>query len=227
MPPLNLSHYFSTGVEAFTAGRHCPLPRPVLQPHQVHGCRVAVVTRQDTPASELEGIDALVCPRPDICIGVRTADCVPVLLYDPLARVTAAVHSGWRGTVQRISLHTVETMCAIGAHPANIQAVIGPSISAASFQVGPEVAQAFQQAQFPMQHILTDQGPRGNNMQGGLHIDLWQACRITLLQAGLADYNIHVSGQCTYQQYQRFYSARREGNHHNARNINAIVMLES
>ena len=220
---LSLSHYFSPGVEAFTAGRDCPLPRAVVQAHQVHQSRVAVVTRQDTPRDELEGIDALVTRTEGCCIGVRTADCVPVLLYDPVARVVAAVHSGWRGTVQRISLEAVGVMCQLGAHACDVEAVIGPSISRQSFQVGEEVADAFARAAFPMDQILSDDGPRGDGMRGGLHIDLWEACRLTLLQAGLLPQHIHVSGLCTYLNSDRFYSARREGNRHDARNINAII----
>ena len=225
MNRLELTSFFSPGVEAFTAGRDCPLPYPVVQAHQVHRNRVAIVSRLDTPRSELEGIDALVTNVRGCCIGVRTADCVPVLLYDPVASVVAAVHSGWRGTVMRIAAEAVGVMCqSFGAHAEDMEAVIGPSISRESFQVGPEVADAFSDAGFPMQQILTDEGEArpGEKMSGGLHIDLWEACRWTLLQTGLRPQRISVTGHCTYRKHHLFYSARYEGNRHEARNINAI-----
>ena len=91
------------GVEAFYTEREAVLPYPVIQGHQVHGSRVAIVDRPGMTREELEGYDAFVTNLPGVAIGVRTADCVPVLLYDPVERVVAAVHAGWKGTVLHIS----------------------------------------------------------------------------------------------------------------------------
>ena len=74
------------GVEAFYTQREAALPYPVIQGHQVHGSRVAIVERPGMTREELEGYDAFVTNRPGVAIGVRTADCVPVLLYDPVER---------------------------------------------------------------------------------------------------------------------------------------------
>ena len=204
------------GVEAFSTERYAQLPYYVVQPHQVHGCVIREVTDPLTTREQLEGVDALVTRTPGAAISVRTADCIPVLLYDPVNRAVAAVHAGWRGTVQRISVKTIEEMGRLyGTRAQDLRAVIGPGIGPDSFQVGQEVAGEFAAAGFPMQQILKDCGPKcptpDDPMHGGLHIDLWQANRWLLEQAGVRPDNIEVTGICTYRNNDRFYSARREG----------------
>lgn len=200
------------GVEAFYTGREAVLPYPVIQGHQVHGSRVAVVDRPGMTREELEGYDAFVTNRPGVAIGVRTADCVPVLLYDPVERVVAAVHAGWKGTVLQISKGVLEAMgqefC---SRPENLLAVIGPSIGPDSFQVGEEVAEKFKEAGFPMDEIWSFRGPGdGSPMSGGHHIDLWKANRWLLEQLGIPPESIEVLGIDTYTT-ESLFSARREG----------------
>ena len=201
------------GVEAFSTERDAELPYYVVQPHQVHGCEIREVLRPDTTRDELEGVDALVTNVPGVAISVRTADCIPVLLYDPVHKAIAAVHDGWRGTVQRLSQKVIAFMHdRYGTCAADVLAVIGPGIGPDSFQVGQEVADAFAAAGFPMAEILRDCGPKAptlaNPMAGGLHIDLWRANEWLLEQAGVRF--VQVAGICTYQD-PRFFSARREG----------------
>ena len=203
-------------VEAFSTERDAELPYYVVQPHQVHGVEIREVTDPMTTREQLEGVDALITNVPGVAISVRTADCIPVLLYDPVHRAVAAVHAGWRGTVQRISQKVVSEMQRrYGTDAADLLAVIGPGIGPESFQVGQEVADAFSEAGFPMEQILKDCGPKAptadNPMAGGLHIDLWRANQWLLEQAGVKSQNIQVAGICTYQNNDRFYSARREG----------------
>ena len=200
------------GVEAFYTGREAVLPYPVIQGHQVHGSRVAIVERPGMTREELEGYDAFVTNRPGVAIGVRTADCVPVLLYDPVERVVAAVHAGWKGTVLQISKGVLEAMgqefC---SRPENLLAVIGPSIGPDSFQVGEEVAEKFKEAGFPMDEIWSFRGPGdGSPMSGGHHIDLWKANRWLLEQLGIPPESIEVLGIDTYTT-ESLFSARREG----------------
>lgn len=201
------------GVEAFSTERDAVLPYYVVQPHQVHGCQIREVVDPLTPRSALEGVDALVTNVPGVAISVRTADCIPVLLYDPVHKAIAAVHAGWRGTVQHISLKVIDRMRELyGTQASNLLAVIGPGIGPDSFQVGQEVADAFAAAGFPMAEILSDRGPKAptasDPMAGGLHIDLWRANEWLLEQAGVRF--VQVAGICTYQD-PRFFSARREG----------------
>lgn len=216
IPPKNgcrlLEYGIAEDVQAFSPLRDAVLPYPVLQAHQVHGDRIETVRSYGTTREDLQGVDGLITDLPGLAIAARTADCIPVLMYDPVRKVIAAIHSGWKGTVRRIPAKAVRIMQeSYGSNPTDLLAVIGPGIGPESFQVGPEVAQAFSQAGFPMELILSDRGPRiPGTMQGGLHIDLWQANVWTLLQSGLAKDNILVCGIDTYT-CPDFFSARREG----------------
>ena len=215
------------GVEAFSTERDAVLPYYVVQPHQVHGCEIREVLRADTTRDELEGVDALVTNVPGVAISVRTADCIPVLMYDPVHKAVAAVHDGWRGTVQRLSQKVIAFMHdRYGTCAADVLAVIGPGIGPDSFQVGQEVVDEFAAAGFPMAEILRDCGPKAptlaNPMAGGLHIDLWRANEWLLEQAGVRF--VQVAGICTYKNNDRFFSARREGTKC-GRIINCIKLL--
>lgn len=220
-----LKYSISEEVEAFSTLREASLPFPVVQAHQTHGDKVAIVPSFVT-REQLEGVDALVTSTQGLAIGVRTADCIPVLLYDPVRKVVSAVHSGWKGTVARISLRAIETMVKhFGTNPNDLLAVIGPGIGPDSFQIGADVAEAFRVAGFPIHEILTHNGDKiPGTMIGGLHIDLWKANKLILEQAGVRRSNIFVSEIDTYE-HQEFFSARREGVTC-GRIINAIMLKE-
>lgn len=215
--PSSMPHllFYSLGpsVTAFSTERDAELPFPVVQAHQVHGDVIREVTSPSTTREDLEGVDALLTNIPGLAIGARTADCIPVLLYDEPHHAVAAVHAGWRGTVLAITAKAIRRMTALyGTYPASLKAIIGPGIGPDSFQVGEEVVDAFREAGFPMDTIHTYRGPRiEGTMEGGHHLDLWEANRWLLLQSGLLPANIHVAAICTYAHNARFYSARREG----------------
>ena len=174
----------------------------LVMPHQVHDC---VVRRIDGPQQGvIEGVDAVMTDVPQLCIGVSTADCIPVLLYDSTHRAVSAVHAGWRGTVLRIVQKAVEAMHdTYGTAPADLQAVIGPGISLDSFEVGDEVYDQFLSAGFDMQPI--------SRRDAKWHIDLPMCNRLQLMEAGIPSNNIQMTNICTYQQYDRYFSARRLG----------------
>ncbi len=223
----NLLHYpFAPGIEAFTTRRDSVLPYPVIQGHQVHGTEVAIISRPGITREELEGYDAFITDLPGVAIGVRTADCVPILLYDPRNRVIAAIHSGWKGTVQKVAAKTIGILeTRFKTAPEDLLAVIGPSIGPESFQVGEEVVTCFKDAGFPLPLVWSFHGTGdGSPMSGGHHIDLWQANRWILQECGLRDENIRNPEIDTYTD-PSFYSARREGIAC-GRNINAIKIWE-
>lgn len=174
----------------------------LVMPHQVHDC---VVRRIDGPQQGvIEGVDAVMTDVPQLCIGVSTADCIPVLLYDSTHRAVSAVHAGWRGTVLRIVQKAVEAMHdTYGTAPADLQAVIGPGISLDSFEVGDEVYDQFLSAGFDMQPI--------SRREAKWHIDLPMCNRLQLMEAGVPADHIQMTNICTYQQYDRYFSARRLG----------------
>ncbi len=218
-----LRYSLGKGAEAFTTRRDSALPYPVIQGHQVHGDRIAVIDRPELTREDLEGYDAFICKLPGIAIGVRTADCVPILLYDPVQRVVAAIHSGWKGTVLKIAQKTIGLMkCDFGCLPENLRAVIGPAIGPNSFQVGPEVVDKFRNTGFPMTQIWSFRGESdGSPMSGGHHIDLYTANRWILEESGVRD--IQVFDIDTFTDTS-FFSARREGTAC-GRNINAIRLI--
>lgn len=200
-------------------------PYYVVTGHQVHGFKVARVDRADMTREELEGYDALITNVPGCAIGVRTADCIPVLLYDPVKRAVAAVHSGWKGTVQKISQKTIIRMIRdYGTRPENLHAVIGPGISKPFFQVGNEVVQFFKEALFPLEEIWSFDGvSQEGSLQGGHHIDLVKANKWLLTEFGIPESHIQCSGICSYSD-RRFYSARRDG-FECGRTINSIKLI--
>ncbi len=212
MASAPLYYNLGDGCEAFSTLRDTILPFHVITAHQVHGSRVAIVHKPDFTREDLEGIDALVTNLPGGAIGGRTADCVPVLLYDPEQRVVAAVHSGWKGTIQRIvekALFTLERQ--FGSKASNLRAVIGPAIGAQSFQIGEEVVQHFKDQGFPLEAIwFFNEGEGESPMHYGHHIDLKKANRRIMEQSCVKHENIQTIGIDTYTD-ERFFSARREG----------------
>ncbi|MBO4851073.1 MAG: peptidoglycan editing factor PgeF [Prevotella sp.] len=193
-------------------------------PHQVHGTVVRKVDEgwpslsASRRAEWLEGVDAVMTDVAGLCIGVSTADCIPVLLYDAAHHACAAIHAGWRGTAARITEKTVEAMATtFGSDAAQLKAVIGPGISLENFEVGDEVYEVFQREGFDMERIAC--------RHAKWHVDLWEANRLSLMKMGVSADAIHVSGICTYAHADRFFSARRLGIN-SGRILTAIMINE-
>ena len=130
--------------------------------------------------------DALITREPGVLVGVKTADCVPILLVDTLNRAIAAIHAGWRGTAEHISAKTVQEMCVLAdARPENLLAAIGPSIGVCCYEVGPEVARRFE-----------TWIPEMGKANGPVHLDLRRINEIQLRAAGVQ--NIWKSSECTF-----------------------------
>ncbi len=197
-------------------------PDHILLPHQVHGVEVRQIGGDyfSLPVEErkqlLEGVDAVMTDQKGICVGVSTADCIPILLYDEAHHAAAAIHAGWRGTVKRIVQKTIEEMrTAYHTKTSELKAIIGPGISRVAFEVGNEVYDAFLQAGFDMEPI-TELCPAMTAATDGQpqmkwHIDLPLCNMLQLLQAGLSAGNILQTGICTYSHCDDYFSARRLG----------------
>lgn len=194
----------------------------IVMPHQVHGIEVRRVDGEFFSKPEtvrkmiLEGVDALITDLRGVCIGVSTADCIPVLLYDEAHHAMAAIHAGWRGTVQRIVQKTIEMMCtSFHTRPSELKAVIGPGISKEAFEVGDEVYEEFVQGGFDMPAIadLRPNMKKEGNVDQPMkwHIDLPLCNSLLLQESGIPAVHIHQSGICTYQYSDEFFSARRLG----------------
>ena len=169
---------------------------------QTHSTDIVVVTNENSGCgvsrlSETFEADGLVTNLSNTPIGVFYADCVPILLADKSTGVIAAVHSGWRGTVGRISENAIKVMREkFGASPSNIFAVIGPSIGPCCFETGAEVATEFDET-------LCQKLPDGK-----FKVDLWEANRRILLGCGILPENIDVFGLCTVCRNDILYSYR-------------------
>ena len=206
-----------SGVEAFGLRLE-----DLALPRQVHSDNVLWMQAAGRP----EATDAVITDRPGLCVCVKTADCIPVLLYDSKQRIVAAVHAGWRGTVARIVQKTIEKMRPIS--PEDLHAIIGPGISLEWFEVGNEVYEAFRAAGFPMERIA--KRPSKSPLKGDFlpsplgeekaFIDLWEANRWLLEEMGVGD--IYIEGTCT-RACEKFYSARRE-TINTGRNYNGIFI---
>jgi polyphenol oxidase len=178
--------------------------------HQIHGSSVAVIHR---PAQAVTPADALCTNMADVPLVLRGADCPLVLIYDPDAPAVGLAHAGWRGTVQKIVIHLVETMTRqFRCIPARMLAGIGPGICRRCYQVGSEVAQAVRQNLSDPEKFLSPGDDRlAPALQNKWYLDLFEANRRQLLQAGLAEQNIEISPLCTYEEQEKFYSYRRQG----------------
>jgi purine-nucleoside/S-methyl-5'-thioadenosine phosphorylase / adenosine deaminase len=172
---------------------------------QVHGAGVRVVTADDRGAGALAvdpqvpEADALVTADPSVVLAILAADCVPVVLYDSVAHVLGCVHSGWRGTVARVSAAALAAMRTLGASPENVIAGLGPAIS--PYQVGADVVDAVQRGLgAAAADVIRPDGT------GKWLLDLWAANRTVLREAGVADGNVHVTPYVTGDG--RFFSDR-------------------
>jgi hypothetical protein len=204
----------------------------VIALRQVHSDIVHVVNAADSaPSAEAPKGDALITNEPGQLLVVQTADCVPILLADKKRHAIAAIHSGWRGTLQRIAEKALGRMqMEFGTRPQDVVAALGPGIGQCCFEVGPEVAAEFA-AKFPQAREWF-KGPfdslaRGDNDPNWLpwltmrppghqlpepraHLDLIAANRAILSAAGVPPRNIFSSGFCTACRTDLFFSYRHE-----------------
>lgn len=196
--------------EALASALDVPEER-IFMPHQTHGVSGVVVDEKFLSSqvwaqqAALESRDYIATRQRGVCIGVSTADCVPVLIYCAKTGAALCIHAGWRGTLSGITRIAVGEMQARGMLASeSCSAVIGPSISVDAFEVGDEVCDAFRDAGFPMQVI-------SRKLDGRWHIDLWKANAMQLASAGIKEDNISTYGVCTYSHSADFFSARRLG----------------
>lgn len=163
---------------------------------------------KDEQTTKLQNIDALITNIPNQCIGVSTADCVPLLIYDQSHQAVAAIHAGWRGTIKRIAQKSfVKMKETYQTKASDCMVVIGPSISVDAFEVGEEVVEAFTNEHFSADIVCRSV----HNPNAKPHIDLWAANVCTLEECGFDLSQIRIAGICTYQHCDTFFSARRLG----------------
>lgn len=187
--------------------------------HQVHGSKVALVVGSgETPGAAggavasvvaagagLPEADALITQTRGVALTLRYADCVPVLLYDPVHEAVGLAHAGWRGTAEAVAAATVRAMeQAFGSRPGELLAGIGPSIGPCCYEVSRGLVDIFR-PRFTWWHEVVD------DRRGRLCLDLWQANARQLLDAGVRDENLESAGLCTACHTKDWFSHRAEG----------------
>lgn len=185
----------------------------LIIPYQTHSVNALVIDKEflqqnaEKRNEQLQNIDALITQEKSVCLCVSTADCTPILLYDKKQQVIAAIHAGWRGSVNYIVRKTLEQMNRLyNTQGEDIFAAIGPCIGFDAFEVGDEVYDAFKQNDFPMEYI-SGWKPETHKW----HINLQMANSVQLIDFGVPTEQIDICDICTFTHYEKFFSARRLG----------------
>jgi len=183
----------------------------LIFPRQTHQDQIRCITAtslaQEANALEsyLQCTDALITQEKGCCISVISADCVPVLFFDPVQQAIGAAHGGWRGTVQKIAQKTALMMqTTFGTKPEDLRVGIGPSIGPKVYEVGTEVIEAVEKAFGTKKGLIHQETKAGKGI-----FDLWEANRRQLLDIGVKEANIECAEICTYTHHELFFSARR------------------
>ena len=177
-------------------------PAALYQVTQVHGARVVHAGGERDLLRPEEG-DALVATTPSVAVGVRVADCVPVLVGDRASGAVAAIHAGWRGIVSGVLRAALAAMPATGGGGSRV-AAIGPCIGPCCFEVGADVGAQIAGA-------CADEGVVARHAGEKAYVDLRRAVRAELCAAGMADADVHDVPGCTRCDATRFFSYRRDG----------------
>ena len=210
-------------------GRERSLP-PLITLRQIHSGLVRILKKKDSiPKSALRG-DGIITSHTDVLLAIQVADCVPVLVADAKRRAVGAFHAGWRGTVKRIVERGVGSMRAVfGCEPKNLYAAIGPCIHACCYGVGDEVIDEFTsqvsyskelfsevydrdpiKEKYPLL-FLTARAPGHSNIGPQIHLDLVEANRRQLMDAGIPADHIWAAEECTSCRTDLLFSHRAEG----------------
>ena len=187
-------------------------PEDFVLSKQSHETKVLKVGTKDrgkgiTKDRDYEGIDALITDEKGLILSCFSADCVPILFYDPIHKAVGACHSGWRGTKGKILLNVVEEMRKhFSSNPAEILIAIGPSISKEQYIVSEDLGLSFledypdlgEDSSSPIQRISKDK----------FQLDLWDLNRRIALDSGIREEHISISGYCTMENPELFFSHR-------------------
>lgn len=173
-------------------------PSALVSVYQVHSNDVIEV--REPWSGDLPKVDAMVSNTPDIALGILTADCAPVLFSDPVAGVVGAAHAGWKGALTGVTDRTIEAMEKLGATRENITASVGPCISQAAYEVGPEFFENFAGEDHAYTRFFTN--GEGDRM-------LFDLPSFVLARVRTAEIDASWIGRCTYSEPKHFYSYRR------------------
>lgn len=194
-PGMNAPHRFTTRTGKPSGN--------VISANQIHSDIILYVAGDGSYTA-----DGLMTDKPGLAVGIRTADCVPILMYDKKSNMVSAVHAGWRGTAAGIALRACEKMFSFGASAESIRIAIGPSVCFDCYEVKEDFRDAVSRglgSQLCGRYVYTCEKDKK------LHADVAGINAELLRQAGIPDEHIAESGLCTYCMTGFFYSYRRDG----------------
>lgn len=183
---------------------------------QVHGSKIQVVDEEDR-GKILPGIDGMVCFQKGVILGVKVADCLPLLFYDKTKKIIGIAHAGWRGTLKKISQSVVKKMRLLGANPKDILVGIGPHIGGCCYTVSLKRAAKFEKEFGNLKNMIYEDCE-------GIHLDLVTPMVVQLIKVGIPKENIDFGPQCTACLREEFFSFRRE-NGRNGSMLGIISLL--
>ena len=178
-------------------------PATVFDVWQVHSADVVCATAPRPDSESVQQADIILTDKPDLTLYMRFADCVPILLHDPIKGVIGVAHAGWKGTVGDVPSAAIDAMRKqYGSNPADIIAGIGPSIGPDHYEIGADVIlQVMQKFGDESEQLL-------ESHNGKIHFDLWKTNKLLLQRAGVG--KIEVSAICTACNIQDWFSHRAE-----------------
>ena len=185
-------------------------PKALVRVRQVHGADVLTIRAGDSvpPVDERPEADIIASNDPEVALVVLAADCVPLLVADPVTGAAAAGHAGWRGTASHVARRAVGTLQSMFAgRPGDFIAAVGPSIGPCCYDVGGELIEAFERQGHGARAIRL----WFQRVEGRYRLDLWRATRDALEDAGVEPEHILVSGLCTATHHDWFWSYRVDG----------------
>lgn len=176
----------------------------LILPEQVHGDKIAIVDKKNKKKI-IKGVDGLITKEKGIVLGITTADCLPILFYEPERKIAAAVHAGWKGSLKRISQKAAQTITRLGGNIDKIIVVIGPHIKSCCYDIDEKRANSFKK-EFGSEVRIK----RNDNF----FLDLTKVNLIQLLESGVKEENIEILPYCTYCHSDVFFSFRKSKDCH-------------
>lgn len=171
---------------------------------QVHQNQIKVVTGKNR-GEMVAGVDGLITTRPEVVLGVRTADCLPILLYDPVRKVIGAAHAGWKGVLRNIPQKMVEVMIRLGSLPEDILVGIGPHIAGCCYNIEAQRVERFRKKFNSPKGMIIEK-------KNEIYLDLVIPAVLQLVHTGVLRKNIYCPPTCTSCQNKEFFSYRKDSN---------------
>ncbi len=202
-----LIHYFGDKQDSVNLEKLGIKMDNIIMGEQVHGKRVKKLINCKT--KRIKGIDGMITSKSAI-LGIRTADCLPIFLYDPVKRIIAAIHAGWRGLHKGIIKNALKELIELGGGPMNLKVAIGPHIQVCCYKVSKGRIRKFQMTNASDRLHLSSNNPFSELRLNSWYLNLSKIALFQLKSSGIKNSNIEISDICTSCD-QNYWSFRRDG----------------